>query len=376
MNEQNKFIELKIKEREERSIIMNLSETESLPKDGSLLMKWHQKDTVAGKKDKELNYATAMMPGYENVRNLSLEEAWGVFNYKNDGESGEQVMANHIDKSSPTLLLPLQAGRCPFDCLGCTFAASFPANKDKKIQQIGMEETRVLIKESLDEAQKKGIITSDIGISFVGSGDATPNPFLEEIFKMIMKEFPNVVRRVRFSTVAGSPKGGYSTPMQVVEKIINNPEYTGQPQISMQVSAHHTNIKRVQHVFSQRIEKSASDPIAVAEKLQKLLLPLPEVAQQFQQIVDAQKERGFEPIRKPTLTFVCTKDTEIDVEALANYGFNKENTVIQLRPILSEDPKDCMSEEVFSSLYNKLGFAGYDVVLMPVSPSGVELETG
>ena len=218
-----------------------------------------------------------------------------------------------------------------------------------------------------------------MGISFVGSGDATPNPFLEELFKMIAKEFPNV-KRVRFSTVAGNVPESRLTPMQTVAKIISNSEYKGQPLPSMQVSIHSTDENlRAGHVYEQKLnseEVLSGETEFTIEDARKKLLPLNKVAEQFQQIVDAQKERGFEPIRKPTLTFVCTKDTKIDIEALANYGFNKENTVIQLRPILSDDPKDCMSEEVFSSLYNKLGFAGYDVVLMPVTPSGVELKTG
>ena len=361
---------------------ININETLPLP-DKNLLLKWYQedieKDQEGEEKKKDYYYATAIMPGYENVRNLSSEEAWKVFNYKNTGEEGQRVMASHINNNSPTLLLPLQAGVCPYNCKACPFARNFPANEGKKTKMIGVQEARVLIQQSLKQAEENNIDISNIGISFVGSGDATPNPYLEEIFQMITTEFPNVLR-VRFSTVAANPPAGRLTPMQVVAKIISDPNYRGQPEISMQVSVHNTDEnERAAYVFDQKLhspEVLSGEINFTVEDAKEKLLPLNKVALQFEQIVEAQRKRGFEKIRKPTLTFVCTKDTKIDIEALKNYGFNKENTVIQLRPILSEDSKDCMSEEIFSSLYNKLGFAGYDVVLMPVSPSGVELKTG
>src|SRR5258706_269771 len=124
---------------------ISLKETEDWKlKDGSLLMRWHQLDTAPERKDISLDYATAMMPGYKNMQNLPAETAWNIFNYKNLGEAGQEAMAAHIS-NSPTLLLPLQAGVCPFDCKGCPFAAHFPDNKGKKTKQIGVEETRALI---------------------------------------------------------------------------------------------------------------------------------------------------------------------------------------------------------------------------------------
>ncbi len=345
--------------------------------DGSLLMRWHQVGTAPGsKQERSLDYATAIMPGYQNMRNLAPEAAWNIFNYKNMGEAGEDTMARHIGKS-PTLLLPLQAGVCPFSCKGCPFAVDFPANKGKLTKQIGVEETRTLIQQSLSQAESHAIDTSDIGISFVGSGDATPNPFLKEIFGMVAAEFPSV-SRIRFSTVAGKVQGGYSTPMQVVAKIISADEYKGKPKLSMQVSLHSSDEeKRARHVFEQRL----NTPEVISGKkqftnldAQNMLLPGREVAKQFEQIVQAQIRKGVPSIRKPALSFVCSKDTRIDINELENYGFNPDNTIIQLRPLLSENPADSMSEEDFSQLYSSLRESGYDVVLMPVSPSGVELK--
>src|SRR3989338_11635876 len=138
-----------------RAETISLKEVEDLRlADGSLLMKWHQVDSAVGKAERELDYATAIMPGYKNMKNLSPEEAWGIFNYKNNGADGEKLMAQHINTDSPTLLLPLQAGRCPFNCRGCPFAFSFPENKGKMTKNLGMAETFVLIKQSLDQAKK------------------------------------------------------------------------------------------------------------------------------------------------------------------------------------------------------------------------------
>jgi|GEM_PF-4673638 len=352
--------------------------------DGSLLIKLHQeekslKGDTRDQKPRKLDYATAMMPGYVGMKNLPPEEAWALFNYKNAGEEGQTIMAGHINKNSPTLLLPLQAGVCPFDCKECPFALSFEENKAKKTKQIGVEETRILVQQSLEQAKKHNIDVSDIGVSFVGSGDATPNQHLEDIFKMIAKEFPNV-RRVRFSTVAGKAHKGRLTPMQTVAKIIDSPEYKGHPQISIQVSAHNTDEDlRAAHVYEQRLsseEVLSGERGFTVEDAKRMLLPLVEVAKQFGQIVQAQKDKGLKNIRKPTLTFVCTSTTKINLKSLGKRGFNPESTVVQLRPILSDDPKDCMKKEVFFALYHSLRDAQYDVVLMPVSPSGVELKAG
>lgn len=358
-----------------RAETISLKEVEDLRlADGSLLMKWRQINSVSGRDATRLDYATAIMPGYKNIRNLPLEEAWNIFNYKNSGEDGQQLMVQHINKDSPTLLLPLQAGVCPFDCQGCSFARNSEGNEDKKVKMIGVEETRVLIQQSLEQAKKRGIDDSNIGISFVGSGDATPNPFLEKIFQMIRTEFPNV-KRVRFSTIAGNVPESRSTPMQAVAKVISSPEYNGRPSISMQVSVHNTSEeKRAAHVYNQKLKKEGTK--FTIEDAKRKLLPLSEVAKQFEKIVEAQRKRGFEPIRKPTLTFVCTNNTEISVESLGEHGFKPETTVIQLRPILSDNPADSMNRETFSTLYDNLRNAGYDVVLMPVTPSGVELKTG
>ncbi len=356
---------------------ISLKETEDFKlKDGSLLMRWHQLDTAPERKDVPLDYATAIMPGYENMRDLPAEEAWKIFNYKSSGEAGQEMMSRHIGRS-PTLLLPLQAGVCPFDCKGCPFAANFPDNKGKKTKQIGPEETRVLIQESLNQAQNNSINISNIGISFVGSGDATHNPFLAQIFQMISTEFPNV-SRIRFSTVAGKVEGTHLTPMNVVEQIISNPDYTGKPKLSMQVSLHSSDEKkRTEHVYKQRLNPAEAipgkKPFTMSDA-ENMLLPSREVANQFERIVQAQMIKGFENIRKPSLVFVCNKDTEINIKQLEHSGFNPGNTVIQLRPILSENPEDSMSQEYFLQLYSKLREAKYSVVLMPVSPSGVELK--
>src|SRR3989344_956708 len=237
-----------------RAETISLKEVEDLRlADGSLLMKWQQVDSAIGKIERKLDYATAIMPGYKNMKNLSPAEAWGIFNYRNDGEAGQKLMAQHINPDSPTLLLPLQEARCPFNCRACPFAFDFGENKGKMTKNLGMAETFVLIRQSLDQAKKHDINISDIGISFVGSGDATPNPFLEELFKMIAKEFPNV-KRVRFSTVAGTVPESRLTPMQTVAKILSNPEYKGQPLPSMQVSIHSTDENlRAEHVYEQKL---------------------------------------------------------------------------------------------------------------------------
>lgn len=88
---------------------IRLKEVQSFPlADGSLLMKWHETDVSANpeRQNKNLDYATAIMPGYSNVRNLSTEDAWAVFNYKNEGQAGEQTINAHINPNSRLCFCP------------------------------------------------------------------------------------------------------------------------------------------------------------------------------------------------------------------------------------------------------------------------------
>jgi hypothetical protein len=355
--------------------------------DGGLLMQWGE--GKEGDKERILRYATAIMPGYTGIRNIDPPEAaWKLFNYKNEGDEGQEEISRHIDISSPTLLLPMQAGVCPYDCDGCPFAFSFEENKGKKTKQISAEETRILITQSSKQARSKNLNVDDIGIAFVGSGDATPNQHLKDIIQMIAKDFPRI-RRVRLSTVAGIVRGSHLTPMQATEQLISSPEYKGRPLISIQVSVHNVGEesitrgqKRAAHVFKQRLTKEftpeelqAGKKHITLEEAEELLLPLEDIAKQFDQIIEAQEKKSLQ-IRKPSLTFVCTNNTEIYLRGLLESGFTPENTVIQLRPLLSDDPSKNMNKESFLNLYYWLRENKYDVVIMPVSPSGVELKTG
>ena len=356
----------------EQNFIIKLADSMPL-KDGSLLMSWHETEQHREQKTK-LDYATAFMPGYKNVTNLSTLDAWKIFNYKNNGKIGEDLMFEYINKSSPTLLMPLQGGVCPFDCKGCPFALHAAETEGKKTKQLGVEETRRLIQDSLTAAKSNNINIDEFGISFVGSGDATPNPYLEQIFYLIQSEFPQV-SRIRFSTVAGDVKEPHLTPMQTVTKIIESPQYSGKPKISIQVSIHNSDeTRRAEHVFHQALQPAKGEKKTTLEKSKKRLLPLTKIAKQFAEIVDAQKKKGITSPRKPSLTFVCTKESSVDPVSLINCGFNAENTAIQFRPILSETPeKDSMDQDQFHYMYEQFINYGFDVVIMPVSPSGVEL---
>ena len=351
----------------QETIVLKETDQTMLLEDGSLLMKWHE-----GKTD----YATAIMAGYTGVRNLDSEDAWKLFNYKNNKEEGRETIEKVIDKKSPTLLLPLQGGVCPFDCKGCPFAVNAPETQGKQTRQLGPEEMKILIEQSLIEAEKNDLDISSVGIAFVGSGDATPNPHLDKTIEMIAKDFPKV-KRIIVSTVGGIVRS-HPTPMQVVSEFIKHNK-NNDLTVSVQVSAHNTaEDKRAEHVYYQRINseavKSGGKNFTV-EDAKKLLLPLEEIARQFNKIIEVQKNNGIKNIRKPSLTFLCTKETEINVKSLQELGFNPENTVMQLRPILSDNPeRDCMDKQKFLDIYSLLREVGYDVVLMPVSPSGVELK--
>lgn len=346
--------------------------------DGSVLMRWHEKEARAGTADvQHLHYTTAVMAGYTGVRNLEPKAAWGLFDYKNNSENGRVIVEDFIDKNSPTLLLPLQGGICPYDCKGCPFAAHAEGHEGKKTKELSPKEIKLLIEESLREALSANpdLVGKKFGIAFVGSGDATPSPNLKEILEMIIKDFSKKISRVRVSTVAGKVNKERKTPMQVVADIYNSPGYGGEPVISVQVSAHSTNEeKRALHVYDQRPDKSGETEEHKGQRMEKLLLPLNEIAEQFQQIVDAQTNKGYKAVRKPTLTFVCNNETEINPEVFGQKGFSPENTVIQLRPLLTEAPEERMQESEFSRIYKSLREEGFDVVIMPVSPSEVELK--
>ena len=76
--------------------------------DGSLLMRWHETDVLPNETPRQFHYATAIMPGYTGMRNLELDEAWKLFNYKNNVKTGQEKIGKYIDHNSPTLLLPLR----------------------------------------------------------------------------------------------------------------------------------------------------------------------------------------------------------------------------------------------------------------------------
>jgi uncharacterized protein YodC (DUF2158 family) len=346
--------------------------------DGSVLMRWHEKEARTGLVEvRHLHYSTAVMAGYTGVRNLEPKTAWELFNYKNNFEYGGVVIEDFIDKNSPTLLLPLQGGICPYDCKGCPFAAHAEGHEGKKTKELSPKEIRLLIEESLKEAKKASPLLEGkkFGVAFVGSGDATPNPHLKDILEMVCKDFSNTISRVRISTVAGKVNKDRKTPMQVVADIYNSPDYNGEPVISVQVSAQSTNEeKRALHVYDQRPDKPGETEEHKGNRMEKLLLPLNEIAKQFQQIVDVQINKGYKTVRKPTLTFVCNNETEIRPEVFKQKGFGPENTVIQLRPLLTEVPEERMQEVEFNRIYTSLREEGFDVVIMPVSPSEVELK--
>lgn len=343
--------------------------------DGSVLMHWHETDSREGEKPRQYHYATAIMPGYTGVRNLDSEEAWDLFNYKNTDQGGGGDMRMYIDVNSPTLLLPLQGGMCPYDCEGCPFAMHAEGNQGRKTKNLNAEEIVALIKASLEQARKSGASLETIGIAFVGSGDATPNQHLKDILKKIREELSNLVSRVRVSTVAGNVQGEHLTPMQVVRDVYSDSAYNGKPIVSIQVSAHNTNeAKRAGHVYKQSPKRQAEAEEKRTERLEKHLLPLKKVAEQFEEIVRVQEQKGVKPVRKPTLTFVCTKETEINFKDLKDLGFSPENTVIQLRPILTQEVDNRMDKGKFLDIYDWGRELGYDVVIMPVSPSEVELK--
>jgi uncharacterized protein YodC (DUF2158 family) len=190
--------------------------------DGSVLMRWHEKEARTGLVEvRHLHYSTAVMAGYTGVRNLEPKTAWELFNYKNNFEYGGVVIEDFIDKNSPTLLLPLQGGICPYDCKGCPFAAHAEGHEGKKTKELSPKEIRLLIEESLKEAKKASPLLEGkkFGVAFVGSGDATPNPHLKDILEMVCKDFSNTISRVRISTVAGKVNKDRKTPMQVVADI-------------------------------------------------------------------------------------------------------------------------------------------------------------
>jgi hypothetical protein len=352
-------------------------EPTSFPIDDSLLMVWNEHEG-----DREYAYTTAIMPGYSGVRFTNPEQAeaaWELFDNKNRGQMGLETMAKYIDKGSSTLLLPLQAGRCTYNCLGCDFAFDTPANRSKKTKNLNPEEIKTLIIESLKMAKKKGIDTKSLGLAFVGSGDATPNHHLKKILEMILKDFPEVISRIRISTVAGKSQ---ITTMQTLSEIYLDPKYQGKPILSIQVSAHSTDENiRARHVEHQSTQMYTQEGDFNFEAAKKRLMPLEEVVEEFKKIIESQKtavhQGRLTSVRKPSLTFVCTAHTELNVNSLLFYGFKPEETIIQLRPMFFDDERDLstnMKRDKFIEIYKDLIKAKFEVVVMPVSPSGVELK--
>ncbi len=259
-----------------------------------------------------------------------------------------------INRNKRKLLFGVNAnGRCSFECIGCSFANTRMRNVYKTENQESMRLAKPVspdLQLKLMEKAEELVLHSNMenklnlyGCGALLSGDSATHPQLEELILTVATR-TNCISS-RWSSIAPASTKNVLARFATASEIIKQ--------------------KNVQHTASFQISLHSTDPSERARHVgTNKLIDMDTINYQAKNIYSISQ-------RKLTIAFVTHRNSVIEPEVIASY-FNPVHTMISLRPMINTSWE--MEKERFLHLYRSIREKGFDVVYIPASQSGAELD--